>query len=430
MKCIENDDWKDIPNYENLYMASKNGEIYSKISNKILKPFKRGMRENNQYLVVQLSKDKKQKTFSIHRIIAETFLDNPNNYPCVNHKDGNKYNNSVSNLEWCSYLDNNLHAISNGLKRYKKGTNNKNSKLSYEDVCYIKQHLILNDPQYGTRPLGKKFGVDHRVILDIFHNKKYQEVNVPCTYFISSDIHGAYSIWMKALEDAGFNKNKYTHKIIVCGDLFDRFDEAVKVYHFAKSLSDRLIYIRGNHEDLLFDCVKELKENDGIASSHHYHNRTVDTVIQFMNENILDEVLEFIDKNTVDYYETKNYIFVHGWVPYILQDGHSLNQKEGEFSVVMYPKIDLDANKEMWEHARWENGMAAWKQGITIPNKTIICGHYHCSWGNYNIHHKGSGEFTEDACFEPFIDKNIIAIDACTAWTYKVNVLVIEEKDL
>lgn len=252
------------------------------------------------------------------------------------------------------------------------------------------------------------------------------------TYFVVSDTHGFYTELKKTLNEKGFRVNNKEHILILCGDAFDRGSEAVKMYKFLKKLNkqNRLIYIRGNHEDLLFDCVRELKENYGVASSHHYHNRTVDTVIQFMNENLLEEVLEFIDKNTVDYYETKNYIFVHGWVPYILQDGHSPNQKEGEFSVVMYPKINLNADKEQWEHARWENGMAAWKQGVIIPNKTIVCGHYHCSWGNYNIHHKGSGEFTSDACFEPFIDKNIVAIDACTAWTHKVNVLVIEEKDL
>lgn len=252
------------------------------------------------------------------------------------------------------------------------------------------------------------------------------------TYFVISDIHGFYTEMKMALYKNGFRINNKEHIIILCGDAFDRGLETVKVYKFLKRLNNqnRLIYIRGNHEDLLFDCVRELKEKGGVASLHHYHNRTVDTVAQFMNENLLDEVLEFIDKNTIDYYETKNYVFVHGWVPYVLQDGHSPNQKEGELSVVMYPRINLNANKEMWEHARWENGMAAWKLGAIIPDKTIVCGHWHCSWGNYNIHHKGSGDFEKDSLFEPFIDKGIIAIDACTAWTHKVNILVIDEKNL
>lgn len=56
----------------------------------------------------------------IHRMVAETFLPNPNNYPCVNHKDGNKHNNNVENLEWCSYSQNTKHAIDTGLLKLDK----------------------------------------------------------------------------------------------------------------------------------------------------------------------------------------------------------------------------------------------------------------------------------------------------------------------
>lgn len=64
--------------------------------------------------------------YMVHRLVAETFIPNPNNYPCVNHKDGNKHNNNVDNLEWCSYSYNTKHAIENGLMRsntsgFKKG---------------------------------------------------------------------------------------------------------------------------------------------------------------------------------------------------------------------------------------------------------------------------------------------------------------------
>ena len=55
------------------------------------------------------------KNYMVHRLVAETFISNPNNYPCVNHKDGNKHNNSADNLEWCSYSHNVKHAIDNGL---------------------------------------------------------------------------------------------------------------------------------------------------------------------------------------------------------------------------------------------------------------------------------------------------------------------------
>lgn len=61
-----------------------------------------------------------------------------------------------------------------------------------------------------------------------------------------------------------------------------------------------------------------------------------------------------------------------------------------------------------------------------IENKTIVCGHWHTSFGNYNYHHKGSGEFEEDSDFGIFEDKGIIALDACTAFSKKVNILKLE----
>ena len=103
-------EWKDILGYEGKYRVSTNGEIYSEISGKILKQFYRGSRPDNKYLVINLCENNKQKTVSVHRLVAQAFIPNPNNLPCVNHIDGNKDNNCVENLEWCTYLENNVHA--------------------------------------------------------------------------------------------------------------------------------------------------------------------------------------------------------------------------------------------------------------------------------------------------------------------------------
>ena len=102
--------WKDYKDYEGLYQASNLGRMRSLdrwvsskngsmqfIKGRILKLF-----NNNQgYLHVVLSKNNKVKAYLVHRIIAETFLPNTDNLPCVNHKDEDKTNNSVENLEWC-----------------------------------------------------------------------------------------------------------------------------------------------------------------------------------------------------------------------------------------------------------------------------------------------------------------------------------------
>lgn len=94
--------FKEIKNYEGLYSVSNLGNVYSIRSNKILKKI-----EKCSYLCVELKVHQKGKYKLIHRLVAEAFIENPNNYPCVNHKDENKHNNSVENLEWCTYKYNN-----------------------------------------------------------------------------------------------------------------------------------------------------------------------------------------------------------------------------------------------------------------------------------------------------------------------------------
>ena len=91
--------WKPIDGYENLYKISNYGDILSLRNNKILKHNNNGI----GYFVVQLCKDGKRKSYLIHRLVAEHFVDNPHNLSEVNHKDENKENNCVDNLEWCKH---------------------------------------------------------------------------------------------------------------------------------------------------------------------------------------------------------------------------------------------------------------------------------------------------------------------------------------
>jgi serine/threonine protein phosphatase 1 len=182
-------------------------------------------------------------------------------------------------------------------------------------------------------------------------------------YFVCSDIHGFYDEWITALKQKGFDINNPTHKVILCGDAFDRGSQAVKVYKFLKELKeqDKLIFIRGNHEDLLFDCVKELKELDGCAHSNHYSNGTVDTVIQLNKENLLNEVLEFIDQNSINYFETQHYIFVHGWIPIIE-------------NCYLYDENWRNASAERFAKSRWANPVVMYRYDIYEPDKKI------CMW--------------------------------------------------
>ena len=92
--------WKPVVGYEGLYMVSNCGRVKSIKFGKerILKP----VTNSSGYLLVGLYKNNIEKKYSVHRLVAEAFLDNPDNLPQVNHRDENKLNNNVDNLEWCT----------------------------------------------------------------------------------------------------------------------------------------------------------------------------------------------------------------------------------------------------------------------------------------------------------------------------------------
>ena len=113
--------WKDIKGYEGLYQVSNLGRIKSlprKSKNRIVKQenIKKPSTLPKGYLQICLYKNGKVKYSSIHRLVAKTFIPNPNKFPCVNHKDCNPKNNEVSNLEWITYKENNNYKNHN-LKR-------------------------------------------------------------------------------------------------------------------------------------------------------------------------------------------------------------------------------------------------------------------------------------------------------------------------
>lgn len=123
--------WKPIRGYEGYYEVSTDGLVRSVdrfitdrtgktrlLTGKVMKlsEASTGHRGGNGYLVVNLHKNHESDVVPVHRLVAETFIENPSDYPTVNHKDGNKKNNTVGNLEWASYSMNNVHALSTRLR--------------------------------------------------------------------------------------------------------------------------------------------------------------------------------------------------------------------------------------------------------------------------------------------------------------------------
>lgn len=245
--------------------------------------------------------------------------------------------------------------------------------------------------------------------------------------FIVSDIHGFYDEFIEALEDSGFDKYNKDHWLISCGDEWDRGPNPRGVMKFLNNL-ERKVIIRGNHmelfEDLCYRCYPEW---------HDHSNGTVDTVMSIGNytfdkefdmccERALRKTRSYRE-NMVNYFETQHYIFVHSWIPLKCNDElpkHYTKNRKYEFNPDWRNASFLD-----WEQARWGNPYQLAEQGL-LPDKTVVFGHWHCSTGWMGA--EGRSEFGEDAKFEPYYGDGFISIDACTAHSGKVNVLVLEDE--
>lgn len=133
--------WKDISEYDGLYKVSNLGRVKSlgndkKRKEKILKPIK----YNCGYLIVGLSKQGKRKLYLVHRLVAEAFIDNPNNFRELNHIDEDKTNNCVSNLEWCD-------------RKYNINYGTRNEKISKRVLC-VETNKIYPSTNEVQRQLG------------------------------------------------------------------------------------------------------------------------------------------------------------------------------------------------------------------------------------------------------------------------------------
>lgn len=160
--------WRDINGYENLYEASEVGYVRNKKTGKILKP----VLQHNGYLHVTLYKNKKPKQFRHHRIIAETFISNPENKPHINHLDEDKANNKVSNLQWCTSKENNNYG------------NHIKNVVSSRQVKIVDNYGVIYN---GVNEAGEKLGICPQNISKVLVGKRKTAGGLSFNYYNGDD---------------------------------------------------------------------------------------------------------------------------------------------------------------------------------------------------------------------------------------------------
>jgi len=178
LEDLPNEVWTDIPNYKGYYKISNIGRIKSLVRpmtmangvvgllyEKEMNP----MIRKSGYYCTEFSKNGQRKHFLVHRLLAITFLPNPKNLPCVNHIDGVRTNNNLTNLEWCTQAENLIHAYKIGNKKPMDG-NLHSAKLSVADVAEIRVK-ISSGMMY--KDICKDYPVTESTISNIKTGKKW-----------------------------------------------------------------------------------------------------------------------------------------------------------------------------------------------------------------------------------------------------------------
>jgi hypothetical protein len=251
--------------------------------------------------------------------------------------------------------------------------------------------------------------------------------------FVTSDIHSYYSIFIEELNKKGFDKDNPDHWLIVCGDCFDRGPESEELLHFLMTL-ERKILIKGNHDLLLQECCYRT-----FPYSHDKSNgttRTIQDISKMYSAYDFAAACEVTLNKTaryrellVNYFETKNYIFVHSWIPTNVKFAEDNKPWYQQGKTLAWMEDWRNANDVEWEEAMWGNPFARAEQDLNKTGKTIIFGHWHCSTG-HRLLGNCKDEFDGYAIWEPCYFKNTIGIDRCTAYTKECNVLVLEDEFL
>ncbi|MBM7836318.1 HNH endonuclease [Clostridium sardiniense] len=276
----------DIEGYSGYYVSSK-GKVFSTNNGgfKKLRPFKIGKYRN--YLAVRLYKDKKGKDYKVHRLVGMYFIPNPKNLPQINHIDGNTFNNSVENLEWCTNGENQLHAWAFGLN-HRTSNNTSPTDVSFMSITKVSKPIVQFDNDYNfidiygslasCKNIANYSSINKCCNYETFHANNYKwryinECNIRNKIIVISGKSASGKNFILEQCKQKFNMNElisYTTRPLREGE------KEGKEYYF---ISEDEIKVKGLNGELLeireyktaFGkwyyglCVKELKKNNPIC---------------------------------------------------------------------------------------------------------------------------------------------------------------------
>ena len=175
LEDLPHEQWRNVSGYEEHYQISNLGRVKSlkRGRQKILKV---RFYRDEEYLAVELFMHSKSKIIKIHRLVAEVFVPNPDGKPQVNHVDGNKLNNRMSNLEWVTVSENIRHAYYTGLIKKKSGCEHPDAKFTEEQIRYIRKVYKPFDKEFGMNALSRKFNTGLSTICRIVNGESYKNV--------------------------------------------------------------------------------------------------------------------------------------------------------------------------------------------------------------------------------------------------------------
>jgi hypothetical protein len=179
MMHMINETWRDIKGYEGLYAISSTGRVKRLARDRIIatgvnKPLKEKEIKTFEgklgYIHVNLWKNGQMKQHRIHRLIMLAHAEKPKGKNVINHIDGDKTNNALQNLEWCTYRENTIHAYKTGLAKGKRGIENSQGRLTNEEV--ISMRKLYATGNYTQKEIGEIYGISRRHAGDIVNGKR------------------------------------------------------------------------------------------------------------------------------------------------------------------------------------------------------------------------------------------------------------------